>query len=47
MPHDPYLVAERYTAPYADEERIPEPAFYGMIANIDENFGKLLRTWTN
>ena len=23
-------------------DRYPEPAFYGMIANIDENFGKLV-----
>ena len=40
-PHSPYLVADRYTRPYQDIPEIPEPAFYGMIANIDENFGRL------
>lgn len=41
-PHAPYLVAERYSRPYA-EMGIPEPraSFYGMIENIDENFGRL------
>jgi arylsulfatase A-like enzyme len=41
-PHDPYLVDEKYSKPYADMG-VPEPAcnFYGMIANIDENVGKL------
>jgi arylsulfatase A-like enzyme len=40
-PHDPYLVEDRYTAPYADNEQIPNPAFYGMIANLDANFARL------
>ena len=40
-PHSPYLVAERYRALYEGNEEIPEPAFYGMITNIDENFGRL------
>ena len=40
-PHSPYLVAERYTRLYADNPDIPEPAFYGMVTNIDENFGRL------
>ncbi len=40
-PHAPYLVAEKYTAPYRDNPGIPEPAFYGMITNIDENVGRL------
>ena len=40
-PHSPYLVAERYKALYAGNPDIPEPAFYGMITNIDENFGRL------
>lgn len=43
-PHSPYLVADRYKSPYQDNPDIPEPAFYGMITNIDENFGKLRRT---
>ncbi|HBQ63682.1 MAG TPA: Cerebroside-sulfatase [Clostridiales bacterium] len=42
-PHSPYLVEERYTAPYAGNPDIPHPEFYGMIACIDENFGKLRR----
>ena len=40
-PHSPYLVAEHYEKLYRDNEDIPEPAFYGMITNIDENFGRL------
>ncbi len=42
-PHGPYLVADRYKRRYADNEEIPEPAFYGMITNIDENFAELQR----
>ena len=40
-PHSPYLVADRYKEPYEGNEDILEPAFYGMISNIDENVGKL------
>lgn len=40
-PHSPYLVAEKYRRLYEDNPDIPEPAFYGMITNIDENFGRL------
>lgn len=43
-PHSPYLVAERYRRLYEDNPDIPEPAFYGMITNIDENFGQLMST---
>ncbi len=43
-PHTPYLVSEEYTRPYRDNPEVPEPAFCGMIANIDENFGRLRRT---
>ncbi|QDT63488.1 arylsulfatase [Calycomorphotria hydatis] len=41
-PHGPYLVAEEYSKPYADQG-VPETMskFYGMITNIDENLGKL------
>jgi arylsulfatase A-like enzyme len=42
-PHWPYLVAERYKALYRDNADIPEPAFYGMITNIDENMGRLVQ----
>jgi len=40
-PHCPYLVADKYKDLYKDNPDIPEPAFYGMITNIDENFGAL------
>ncbi len=42
-PHDPFIVDERYSAPYR-KMGVPErtAAFYGMIENIDENLGKLL-----
>ena len=43
-PHTPYLVSEEYARPYRDNPDVPEPAFCGMIANIDENFGRLRRT---
>ena len=42
IPHGPYLVAERYKKPYLDmgigKRRA---AFYGMIANLDENVARL------
>ncbi|MCK4510021.1 MAG: arylsulfatase, partial [Desulfuromonadales bacterium] len=41
-PHGPYLVAEKYKEPYADNPNVPNDAFYGMIANIDENLGRLM-----
>lgn len=40
-PHSPYLVADKYCADYRGNPDIPEPEFYGMITNIDENFGAL------
>lgn len=42
-PHSPYLVAEKYSAPYR-EQGVPHPRdkFWGMITNIDENLGKLV-----
>ena len=41
--HSPLNVAEKYAAPYRELEgkAFPSANFYGMIANIDENFGKL------
>ena len=42
-PHTPYLVAEEYARTYRGNPDVPEPAFCGMIANIDENFGRLRR----
>ncbi|MEM7658633.1 MAG: arylsulfatase [Bacteroidota bacterium] len=44
-PHSPYYVDTSYVAPYQQEE-IVSPEFYGMIANIDENVGKLRQTLT-
>jgi arylsulfatase A-like enzyme len=42
--HGPYLVAEDDKRPYVDAG-VPEPmaSFYGMIANIDENIGRLVQ----
>lgn len=42
-PHVPNICAEKYSRPYAGrykEKPIPD-TFYGMIANLDENLGKL------
>jgi len=42
-PHVPEMVAEKYSAPYIgtyNGNQIPAK-FYGMIANIDENIGRL------
>ncbi|KQC31686.1 arylsulfatase [Flagellimonas eckloniae] len=39
--HSPYFVEDKYTDPYRNNEKIHHPAFYGMIANIDENLGQL------
>ncbi len=40
-PHSPYLVEDRHAAAYRGNEQIPHPEFFGMIANIDENVGRL------
>ena len=40
-PHEPYLVADRYAQRYRGNPDIPYPEFFGMITNIDENFGLL------
>ncbi len=41
-PHDPLIVDEKYAKPYQHLEgvNIEDANLYGMIANIDENFGK-------
>ncbi len=41
-PHSPYHAPERFSTPYADLG-VETANFFGMIANIDENMGKLLR----
>ncbi len=42
-PHAPLIVADKYSEPYEHLEgsQIPSVEYYGMIANIDENFGRL------
>lgn len=43
-PHGPLWVADKYRQPYLDQKRPHALAsFFGMIANIDENMGKLDR----
>lgn len=43
-PHAPFLVDDSYSGPYR-EKGVPDEmaAFYGMITNIDDNMGKLLK----
>ncbi|MFI3206167.1 MAG: arylsulfatase [Clostridia bacterium] len=44
-PHSPYNVPKKYYDLYKDNLNIPHEErkrFYGMISNIDENFGKLI-----
>jgi arylsulfatase A-like enzyme len=40
-PHGPYYVEDKYSGPYKNNPRIPNPNFYGMITNFDENLGRL------
>ncbi|GAA4237957.1 arylsulfatase [Postechiella marina] len=42
-PHGPHYVEDKYVEPYKEKEgkEIVNAKFFGMIANIDENFGKL------
>jgi arylsulfatase A-like enzyme len=40
-PHGPYLVGQKYIDMYKDNENVPNPAFYGMITNIDDNMARL------
>jgi len=42
--HGPYNVADKYSKPYRDKGVEKNQAnFYGMITNIDENMGRLVR----
>jgi arylsulfatase A-like enzyme len=42
-PHGPYLVDEKYSAPYKEKGvGSPQSEFYGMVENIDENMGRLM-----
>ena len=40
-PHGPFVVDTLYSNPFKDNEAIVNPEFYGMIANIDHNLGRL------
>lgn len=43
-PHGPYLVSEEYSNPYKEKGvGSPQAEFYGMIENIDDNMGKLMK----
>jgi arylsulfatase A-like enzyme len=42
-PHGPMWSPEADEAPYRGVEGLREPGFYGMIANLDENMGRLIR----
>jgi arylsulfatase A-like enzyme len=39
-PHGPLIVPEEYSAPY--EGKSAKPGYHGMVANVDENLGRLL-----
>lgn len=41
-PHGPFHVAPKYSQPYADNPKIPNPNFYGMITNADEQMGMFI-----
>ena len=43
-PHGPYFVSDKYTEPYKNIPEIPNPEFFGMIANFDENLARLTHT---
>jgi arylsulfatase A-like enzyme len=45
-PHSPNHVSNEYVEPYKDNDSIASAIFNGMVANIDENLGKLLRYLT-
>jgi arylsulfatase A-like enzyme len=42
-PHSPFHVPQKYIDMYKDNEEIPNPNFYGMITNIDENLALLMQ----
>jgi len=43
-PHSPYNVADKYSAPYKDNDKIPNANFYGMITNLDDNIARMEKT---
>ena len=42
-PHGPYYCPEEYTKPYEGNPLVSIAEFYGMITNIDDNMGKLMK----
>lgn len=42
-PHSPDYVALKYSDPYENNPQVSNPVFYGMVANVDENMGKLMK----
>ena len=43
-PHNPYTVPDQYSAPYRSQGlSAPLANFMGMVTNIDENVGRLMR----
>ncbi|MEM7397095.1 MAG: sulfatase-like hydrolase/transferase, partial [Verrucomicrobiota bacterium] len=42
-PHGPFNVADKYKEMYAGNPNVPNAAFWGMITNIDENMGRLMK----
>ncbi|HWB55270.1 MAG TPA: arylsulfatase, partial [Tepidisphaeraceae bacterium] len=41
--HEPVWANDKDAAPYQGVAGLPHPGFYGMIANIDENLGRLVQ----
>ena len=41
-PHAPYNVSDEHAAPYRHKPDVVNPEFYGMIANVDDNMGRLM-----
>jgi len=42
-PHSPFRVPEKYSRMYRNKKNVPNANFYGMITNIDENIGRLVK----
>lgn len=42
-PHSPFFIDNEYAEAYSDLENVPNPAFNGMVTNIDDNLGKLMK----
>jgi len=47
-PHCPFTVGRKYSQPYLERGIAPTAAdFFGMITNLDENMGRLLKDMTS